>query len=106
MTRLVQFRLEGGDSLYVQVDEEGAGPVPAATPGEIAAKAKMTFEEATAKLGPIARAVLAQVENLGPDETSVELGLKFSAEAGVILAKTAAEGTCKISIKWKKKNDS
>ncbi|HSU05041.1 MAG TPA: CU044_2847 family protein [Acetobacteraceae bacterium] len=102
MTKLVRFRLEGGDSVIVQVDDQESGPVPAASPGEIAAKAAMTFEQATSKLGPIARAVLAQVENLGPDETSVELGLKFSAEAGVILAKSAAEGTCKITIKWKK----
>jgi hypothetical protein len=101
-TKLVRFQLEGGDSVLVLVDEEGAGPVPAAAHDDIATRAKMTFEQATAKLGPIARTVLAQVENLGQDETNVELGLKFSAEAGVILAKSAAEGTCKITIKWRK----
>lgn len=101
MTRLVEFPLEAGGSVIVQVDETETGPVPAATPGEIAARARISFEEATARLRPIAQAVLAQVKDLGPREVTVELGLTFSAEAGVILAKTTGQGSCKVTLKWK-----
>ena len=38
-----------------------------------------------------------------PDEVSIELGLKFSVEAGIIIAKTATEAYLKISLKWKEK---
>lgn len=104
MSKLVEFRLAEGGSVLVQVDDKGSGPVPAASPGDLAAKAKMTFEEAVAKLRPIAQAVLDQVKDLGPREVQVELGLKFSAEAGVILAKTSAEGTCKVTLTWQGKD--
>jgi Trypsin-co-occurring domain 1 len=103
MTKLVQFPLEEGGSIVVEVEEEQlSGPVPAASPGDLAGEAKMSFDEATAKLGPIARIVLDQVKDLGPQEIGVELGIKFSAEAGIILAKTSAEGTCTVKLTWKK----
>ena len=103
MARLVQFPLEEGGNIVIEVEDERlSGPVPAATPGELAGEAMMSFEKATAKLRPIGRAVLDQVKDLGPCETKVELGIKFSAEAGIILAKASGEGTCKVTLTWKK----
>jgi hypothetical protein len=102
MERLVRFPLASGGSVIVQVDEQQSGPVPAASPGEIAAKAKMTFEQAAAQLRPIAQTLLEQVKDLGPENVKIELGIAFSAEAGVVLAKTSAEGTCKVTLSWKK----
>ena len=101
MTKLVEFRLESGGSVVVQVDDHASGPVPVAQPGDFAAQAAMSFEQATAKLRQIASAVLAQVKDLGPQEVTVEFGATFSAEAGVILAKTAAEGSCKVTLGWR-----
>lgn len=100
MDRLVSFPLAGGGSVIVQVDERQSGPGPAATPGELAARAKMTFEQAVSHLRPIAKAVVDQVKDLGPHEVEVELGITFSAEAGVILAKTSAEASCKVTLTW------
>jgi hypothetical protein len=102
MTKLVQFPLEEGGSIVVEVeDEQLSGPVPAAVPGDFAGRARMSFEEAAAKLGPIARTVLDQVKDLGPQDVQVELGIKFSAEAGIILAKSSGEGSCKVTLSWK-----
>ncbi len=102
MSKLVEFPLESGSSIIVEVDEQASGPVPAADPGDLAGKAKMSFEQATAKLRPLALAVLNQVKDLGPHKVEVELGITFSAEAGIILAKSAAEGTCTITLSWQK----
>ena len=102
MERLVRFRLEGGGSVVVQVDERQSGPVPAATPGELAANAAMSFEQALAKVRPIATAIVEQVKDLGPQKIEIELGLTFSAEAGVILAKSSLEGSCKLTLGWEK----
>jgi hypothetical protein len=102
METLVRFPLASGGSVVVQVNERQSGPVPAASPGEFAAKAKMTFEQAAAQLRPIAKTLLEQVKDLGPENVEIELGISFSAEAGVILARTSAEGTCKITLSWKK----
>jgi len=100
MERLVSFPLDNGGSVIVQVDERQSGPVPAASPGELAAKAKMTFEQAVAQLRPIAKAVVDQVKDLGPQKVQIELGISFSAEADLVLAKTTAEGSCKVTLSW------
>jgi Trypsin-co-occurring domain 1 len=102
MERLVRFPLESGGGVIIQVDERQSGPVPAASPGEIAAKAKMTFEQALSQLRPIAKALLEEVKDLGPQKVEIELGIAFSAEAGVVLAKTSAEGSCKVTLSWQK----
>lgn len=102
MEKLVRFPLESGGSVVVLIEEQESGPVPAASPGELAAKAKMSFEQAVAQLRPIAKAVVDQVKDLGPREAKIELGITFSAEAGIILAKTSSQGSCKITLSWRK----
>ena len=37
-----------------------------------------------------------------PDEIEVKLGLKFSVEAGAIIAKTSSEGNIEVTLKWTK----
>lgn len=102
MTKLVQFPLRKGGSIVVEVEDERlSGPVPAAIPGDFASRARMSFEEAVAKLGPIPRTVFDQMKDLGPHEAKVQLGIKFSAEAGIILAKSSGEGSCKVTPSWK-----
>jgi hypothetical protein len=100
MERLLRFALESGGSVIVQIDEQQTGPVPAATPGEFVAKAKMTFEQAVAQIRPTAKAIVEQVRDLGPEKVEIQLGFVFSAEAGVVLAKTSAEGSCKVTLSW------
>jgi hypothetical protein len=36
-------------------------------------------------------------------EVAVEFGIKLTANAGIIVAGTSAEGNCKVSIKWARK---
>jgi hypothetical protein len=38
-----------------------------------------------------------------PQQVNIELGLKFTAAAGIIIAKVGAEGHCKVSLTWTKK---
>ena len=101
MSTLVAFPLmDQGGQVVVEVDDTAAGPVRAARPGEIATTARTTFEEAVAGVRPIAQIILAQLRELGPETVTIELGVKFGTETGVILAKAAAEGTCKVTLTW------
>jgi hypothetical protein len=102
MTRLVRFPLEDGGSIVVEVDEAVAGPVRAAKPGEVIATAGETFERAVAGLRPVVEVILRQLRDLGPETVTVELGVKFGGEAGVILAKSTVEAACKVTLAWKK----
>ena len=103
MSRLVEFPLEqGGGRVVVEVEDSIAGPARVARAGEVAEKAAQTFEDAADGIRSIARTVLDRLVDLGPQTVVVELGVKFSATAGVILAKAASEGNCKITLTWTK----
>jgi hypothetical protein len=103
MKREVEFKHRNG-VIVVEVDQTAVrGDQLGAVEGTVA-KAKQSFEEAASGIRPIAEAILGQVSALGPESVSVEFGIKFSAQSGVILASCAVEGNCKIMLSWKPKS--
>jgi hypothetical protein len=112
MKRLVEFPLQDGGTMLVEVDEpEGyaeavvrGGVVKAARPGEVVEKAKETFEDALDKIKPGAQAIIDKLRGLhdAPDEIDVEFGIKLSAEAGAFIASAGVEATYTVSLKWTK----
>jgi len=112
MKRLIEFPLEDGSSIIIEVNEEDTEDsiVQAARPGEIAARASQTFEAALEKVRPAAGAVVSKLRSLKdtPDEISVEFGLKLNAEAGAVVAAAGVEANYKVTLKWQQnrpKND-
>jgi len=109
--RLVEFELEDGGTLLVEVDEpeRGRGAVPAGRgrrrgePG----KADEKFETVLAKIKPVGTALIAKIRELAdpPDEVGVEFGLKLNATAGVVVASAATEANFKVSLTWKRAGD-
>ena len=64
-----------------------------------------TFEEALDKtLVPVARAVMKCLEDISPQEIEVTLGLKLSAEAGVVISKVAGEASLTVKLTWKRED--
>lgn len=106
MKRLVEFPLEEGGSILVEVEElePPSGVVRAARPGEVAEKAHQTFETALDGIRPVAATIIKKLRSLHdrPDEIEVEFGLKMSAEAGVIVAAACAEANYKVTLTWKR----
>ena len=65
--RLVEFRLEQGGSVLVEVDEPPAGPVMRGLGKDhptLAERTDRTFEEATAAVTPAARSLIAQLRSI------------------------------------------
>ena len=116
MKRLVEFPLQEGGTLLVEVDEpEGyaetttrGGVVKASRPSEIADKAKDTFEDALDKIKPAAQSIIGKLRELhdAPDEIGVEFGIKLSAEAGAFIASAGVEANYKVTLKWTKSSAS
>lgn len=102
---LIEFPLEADGSVVIEVDEPAptGGPVRAARPGEIVAKASETFESALERIRPSTSILLTQLRSLTdiPSEIEVEFGLKLSAEAGAIVASAGGEAHYKITLRWK-----
>jgi len=103
MGYLVAFPLEGGEQVIVEMDDEQLGGfVPAAVnPGEVVGTAAESLERAVDRLIPAVRAISDRVQALAPEEVTVALGVKLTAEAGVIVAKTAGEANFTVTLKWR-----
>jgi hypothetical protein len=99
---LVEFPVGGDDSVIVEMDEDQlAGFVPAAVrPGEAVAVASAELETAVDRLLPVLRAIGDRMKQLGPNEVTVAVGVKLTAEAGVILAKASGEANFTVTLKW------
>lgn len=103
---MIEFPLEGDDSsilVEVELDEsEQRGMFPAARPGELAANATQTFEEALERIKPGAEAVIAKLRTMTakPDEMEVTFGLKMSAEAGAFIASASTEANFTVLLRW------
>lgn len=113
--QLVEFELETGGSVLVEVDERSrtAGAVRRGTErtrrsGEIAVKAGQTFESSFARVQPAAVALVAKLRGLAesPDEIEVEFGVQLSAEVGAIIAHTAGKANFSVRLTWKRDSGS
>ncbi len=105
MKRLVEFPLQGGSTITVEVDEPGeGGPVRGlGTPQpEVASQ---TFEVALEKIKPAAGGIIAKLRELAdpPDQAVVEFGLKFGAKAGALIASADTEANFLVTLTWKRK---
>ncbi|MEU7635244.1 MULTISPECIES: CU044_2847 family protein [unclassified Streptomyces] len=95
-----------GDSptaqVVVEVGTEETGVVRAARPGAIAATAAHSLAESFDQIRAAAEVALSQLTRLSvrPSTIELELGVKLNAEAGAVIAKTAAEGNFVLKLAW------
>ncbi|MEV8534044.1 CU044_2847 family protein [Streptomyces sp. NPDC051211] len=103
-TQLIRVPLEGGDHVVLEVGRAGSGIVRAARPGEIAGTAARTLTESFDQVAAAAAALLDRLAGLAtpPSTVEVELGVKINAEAGAVIAKTAAEGNFAVRLTWER----
>lgn len=103
MKRIVEFPLESGESILVEVDEAsdriGLGD-------EIAQKAQQTFENALDTIKPVASTILNKVRSLNQpaNEVEVKFGIKMTAGLGAIVASGSADVNYEITLKWKQES--
>lgn len=101
-TRLVRYDLASGGSVVVEESVADQGGLVGT--GDVVEAARQRFEEALAGIRPATGAVLEQVASLvdGPDTVALELGFSLKGAVGLVIAKTAAEGSFKLTMTWKR----
>jgi hypothetical protein len=109
---LVEFPLEGGGSVVVEVEEQEPpdeaivrrGFSDRHRSGEVVARAGQTLEAAFGRIQPAAGAMVTRLRDLpdAPEEIEIEFGVRLSAEVGAILAHTAGEANFRITLRWKR----
>ena len=101
MTEIVQFET-GHGPVFVEVAEDSIGTERIARNEDGVLQAETRLDEALQVARPAIRAVLDTLRELAPEEHVVEFGIKLNAEAGVVVAKSAAEGHFTVRITWRR----
>lgn len=107
MTDWVRFELDDpGGSVLVEIEpEEGLQRLSRGHDDIV--EARKTFEHAMTDVRDAASAALRKLTEMPtpPDEVEIEFGVKLSASAGALIAKTGVEGQLAVKIKWQRRND-
>jgi hypothetical protein len=106
MKHLVEFALDHGGSVLVEVNEPSAGPTMRGLGKDASAlveQADKTFDGAIAAVTPAARSLIARLRSIDdpPDEVGIEFGVQLSAQTGAFIASVAADANFKISMTWR-----
>jgi hypothetical protein len=106
VTRLVEFPLQDGGSVLVQVDEAAAGSVTRGLGDHrtVAEQARLTFEDAISRVQPAAQSLISRLRALAdaPDEVGLEFGLELSAEAGAFIASASSTANFRVTLTWRR----
>src|SRR5436853_7267537 len=107
MKHFVEFKMEDGGIIIVEVDEPETGGTTRAArrPGEIAEEAKETFEQALNKIRPATEKVITTHRGLAhkPDEIEMEFGFSLNAVVGAVIASASTEASYKVTLRWTSK---
>ena len=107
MKRLMEFPLEQGGSILVEIDELPAGPVTRGLGKDhpaLVEQAGKTFEDATATVTSAARSLIARLRAVedSPDEVGIEFGVQLSAQTGAFIASVAGQANFTVSMTWRR----
>jgi hypothetical protein len=98
MSEYLTIRTEAGDAVVVEA-EDGDGRVLAGRGGDDDAE---TLESRLDGLRRVLATAACSLSDLPrpPDKLTIEVGAKFVAGAGVVIAKTSAEASIKVVAEW------
>jgi len=105
MALLLEVPAADGAVLIVEADSRDIPQelvLASPSPGEATAKAARSLVESLDQLEPLLTTVKERLVSSSPDEFTVEFGVKFGGETGIILAKGTAEVNLKITMAWKR----
>lgn len=110
MKNLVEFKLEDGGAIMVEVEAreaEGGAIRAGRKPGEIYSEATQTFEQALDKVQRATEKAVQKLRDLSrqPDEVEMEFGFNLSAQFGAVIASATAEANYKVTLRWTRKEE-
>lgn len=103
MRRTLVFPLSDGGEITVEVDDEVSGVERAGRAVDAVERAAMTYDEAMATVRRAAEATVRQFRRLAsrPDMVELGFGVKLTAAAGAVIARTEAEAQLTVRLTWK-----
>ena len=104
MTTYIEYQLEDGTKVLVEVEEGKGGGVTKASRdkvGNVIASVNQKFEDAFAGVKQSALILRRQLEEMRADEVEVTFGLKATGDFGnFAIGKVGAEANYTVKMKW------
>lgn len=103
MNKLIEFNVSGGTVLIESEEAAIGSPMRGAGGAVMRETAGRSLEDALAVIRPVADGALAACRDLvtAPAAVEVEFSLKFTAQAGVVIAQVSTEGSLRVKVSWK-----
>ena len=102
MSEIVRFKTDAGEEILVETGHEAFTTERIGRDDRGFVDAAATVDAALARSFPAIRRVADALRALTPDECGIEFGVTLNAEAGVVVAKTAAEGHFTVTLSWQR----
>jgi hypothetical protein len=105
MSSLIEFPVAGGGTILVATARQTRASDTVFRGGgsrDVVTRSADTIQAAVSRLRPAAQSVIESFTTLPrrPDEISVTFGVELTAEAGAIIASTAATANFSVTISW------
>jgi hypothetical protein len=102
MKRLVEFPLDAGSTIVVEVNEPETGGTVRASRGDKIERAKETLEAALDHVLPATKHIVDKLRTVTghPDEIEVSFGVNLGSEAGAFIASASVEANFSVTIRW------
>jgi hypothetical protein len=102
MEQLLEFELDDGGMVFVEVEDDEPGIERAARVDDVVVKARVNLESALDQVRVFASIALGRLRALAeqPQQIEVEFGIRLNAEAGAVIARTQAEAHMQVTLTW------
>lgn len=107
MAELMRWELPDGDEVLVEIAQDAPEISPVSRAGDLIESAGASLGSALGHVRNAATVVLGQFRGMAerPDEVQVEFGVRLTAEAGAVIAKTSVDGHLNVTLKWRNDNE-
>jgi len=102
MKNVIQYELPDGTPIFIETEEtETQGRQRGSRSQEGLVQTDKRFSDVMAHIKPTAEYVLQSFRDMQtPDEITIDFGIKFQANAGVVFASASSQATFQVTLKW------
>ncbi|WP_329124560.1 CU044_2847 family protein [Streptomyces sp. NBC_01465] len=107
MGALIEYTTDSGAQVVVEIDRQAPGARLVARGDNTLAQAGQTLDSALQSIRSAAESALTVFREgkLKPHGVELEFGVKLTAEAGAVIAKSSVEGHLLVKLTWSPPND-
>ncbi len=102
MTDLVRFEIPDGGDVLIEAEDVDEGLIPVKRGQDGIFDTGMFFSDRLDSIQDAVKEALKKLRMTNPDEIKVSFGIKFTAAAGAVIARTSVEGALGVEMSWRR----